>query len=194
MDRRQILSGSVGLGVVGLTFGGLEGFVAAAAGFQQQGGQGAPAQLRTRRIVTGNNTQGKSYIVSDEIVSGGAITSLFDTSSESLAGVYANGESHEIYAGDSPQLEPAFGGSKLLFVTLPPRQGDGGNTAMHRTWTIDYNIVLSGELVLIVESGQVILKPGDVVVQRNTRHAWRNNSTTEPIRWVAVLLPIRKQA
>ena len=56
-----------------------------------------------------------------------------------------------------------------------------------------YNVVLSGELVLILESGEVTLKAGDVVVQRNTLHAWRNNSTTDPIRWLAVLLPIRRQ-
>jgi len=143
--------------------------------------------------VTGNNAQGKSYIVSDEVVSGGAITSLFDTSSDTPAGAYSAGESREMHPGDSPQLEPALGGSKLLFVTLPPRQGAGGNTAMHRTWTIDYNVVLSGELVLILESGEVTLKAGDAVVQRNTLHAWRNNSTTDPIRWLAVLLPIRRQ-
>ena len=143
--------------------------------------------------MTGNNAQGKSYIVSDEVVSGGAITSLFDTSSDTPAGAYSAGESREMHPGDSPQLEPALGGSKLLFVTLPPRQGAGGNTAMHHTWTIDYNVVLSGELVLILESGEVTLKAGDVVVQRNTLHAWRNNSTTDPIRWLAVLLPIRRQ-
>jgi mannose-6-phosphate isomerase-like protein (cupin superfamily) len=193
MDRRKMLSGSLALGLVGAAYTGIDGLIAEAAGLQQRG-QGGAAQPRTRRVVTGNNAQGKSYAVSDEIVSGGAITSLFDTSGDSLTGPYAAGESHDLLAGDSPQLEPALGGSKLLFVTLPPRQGDGGNTAMHRTWTVDYNIVLSGELVLILEMGQVTLKPGDVVIQRNTLHAWRNNSTTEPIRWVAVLLPVRKQA
>jgi mannose-6-phosphate isomerase-like protein (cupin superfamily) len=193
MNRRELLSGSVALGLVGAAFSGLDDAVAEAGGPQQRG-QGGAAQPRTRRIMTGNNAQGKSYIVSDEIVSGGAITSLFETSGDNLAGAYTAGESRDVIAGDSPQLEPAIGGSKLLFVTLPPRQGDGGNTAMHRTWTVDYNLVLSGELVLILENGQVTLKPGDVVIQRNTLHAWRNNSTTEPIRWVAVLLPIRKQA
>jgi hypothetical protein len=38
----------------------------------------------------------------------------------------------------------------------------------------------------------VILHPGDVVVQRNTLHAWKNGSTTAPVRWVAVLVPIAR--
>jgi len=47
---------------------------------------------------------------------------------------------------------------------------------MHTTATIDYGIVLSGNVSLELDAGEVDLCPGDVVVQRATRHAWRNRS------------------
>ena len=59
--------------------------------------------------------------------------------------------------------------------------------------TLDYNILLGGELVLMVDEGETTLHPGDVVIQRNTMHAWRND-TNASVYWVAVLVPIRRQA
>jgi hypothetical protein len=47
---------------------------------------------------------------------------------------------------------------------------------MHRTESIDYGIVLEGEIFLVVDKGEVHLKAGDVVVQRGTNHAWANRS------------------
>ena len=47
---------------------------------------------------------------------------------------------------------------------------------MHRTDTVDYGIVLSGELTAIFENGETLLYPGDVIVQRGTNHAWENRS------------------
>jgi quercetin dioxygenase-like cupin family protein len=47
---------------------------------------------------------------------------------------------------------------------------------MHRTETIDYGIVLEGELVLIVDKGETLVKAGDIIVQRGTNHAWANRS------------------
>jgi uncharacterized cupin superfamily protein len=49
---------------------------------------------------------------------------------------------------------------------------------MHRTRTLDYVVMIEGELVLILDDSEVILKPGDVVVQRGTDHAWENRSDT----------------
>lgn len=48
---------------------------------------------------------------------------------------------------------------------------------MHRTETIDYGIVLEGELVLIVDKGETTVRAGDIVIQRGTNHAWANRST-----------------
>lgn len=47
---------------------------------------------------------------------------------------------------------------------------------MHRTETIDYGIVLEGELVLILDRGETTVRAGDIVVQRGTNHAWANRS------------------
>ena len=47
---------------------------------------------------------------------------------------------------------------------------------MHRTETIDYGIVLEGELVLIVDEGETTVRAGDIVVQRGTNHGWANRS------------------
>jgi mannose-6-phosphate isomerase-like protein (cupin superfamily) len=51
------------------------------------------------------------------------------------------------------------------------------NPDMHTTRTIDYGIVLSGELDLELDEGEVHLTAGDVIVQRGTRHAWHNRGT-----------------
>jgi len=56
-------------------------------------------------------------------------------------------------------------------------RGEGTRHAhMHRTETIDYGIVLEGELVLIVDEGETIVRAGDIVVQRGTNHGWANRS------------------
>jgi mannose-6-phosphate isomerase-like protein (cupin superfamily) len=47
---------------------------------------------------------------------------------------------------------------------------------MHRTQTLDYGIVLEGELTLIVDRGETVVRAGDIVIQRGTNHAWANRS------------------
>lgn len=55
--------------------------------------------------------------------------------------------------------------------------GRGGrHPLMHRTETVDYAVVLEGEITLILDEGEVDLKAGDVVIQRGTNHAWSNRS------------------
>lgn len=58
---------------------------------------------------------------------------------------------------------------------------------MHRTETVDYGVVLSGEINLILDTGRVRLQTGDVVIQRGTNHAW-GNSSGRPCRMLFVLL------
>jgi mannose-6-phosphate isomerase-like protein (cupin superfamily) len=52
---------------------------------------------------------------------------------------------------------------------LPPR-----HPMMHRTRSVDYAVVISGEIELMLDDSEVTLKPGDVVVQQATNHAWIN--------------------
>ena len=53
---------------------------------------------------------------------------------------------------------------------------DGSHAMMHRTETVDYGIVLEGEIVLVLEETETLLRAGDVVVQFGTNHAWSNRS------------------
>lgn len=48
---------------------------------------------------------------------------------------------------------------------------------MHRTETMDYGIVLQGEITLIMDEGETIVRAGDIVIQRGTNHGWANRST-----------------
>ena len=101
-------------------------------------------------------------------------------------------------------LLPPAGGTRLRFVDFPPEregaapitpeqarglfaaigapdasthQGEGSaHPLMHRTETVDYGIVLEGEITLVLDGGETPLHAGDVVVQRGTSHAWANRS------------------
>jgi hypothetical protein len=56
--------------------------------------------------------------------------------------------------------------------------GSDRHALMHRTSTIDYGIVLEGEITLILDEGETVAKAGDIVIQRGTNHAWANRGTT----------------
>jgi mannose-6-phosphate isomerase-like protein (cupin superfamily) len=83
-------------------------------------------------------------------------------------------------------------GSKEIFASLGNEQaatfGRGGrHPMMHRTETIDYAIVLEGEIDMVLDRGDVHLKAGDVVVQCGTNHAWSNRSNM-PCRMAFILI------
>ena len=66
--------------------------------------------------------------------------------------------------------------------------GRGGrHPLMHRTETVDYAVVLEGEITLLLDEGDVNLKAGDVVIQRGTSHAWSNRSG-KPVKMLYVLI------
>src|SRR5688572_29770880 len=66
--------------------------------------------------------------------------------------------------------------------------GKGGrHPMMHRTETVDYAVVLEGEITLLLDEGDVHLKAGDVVIQRGTSHAWSNRSG-KPVKMLYVLI------
>jgi hypothetical protein len=66
-------------------------------------------------------------------------------------------------------------------------EGEQPHPLMHRTKTVDYGIVLSGEIYLVLDKGETLLKAGDVVVQRGTNHAWSNRSD-KPCRMAFILV------
>jgi len=67
------------------------------------------------------------------------------------------------------------------------RHPEARHPGMHETHTIDYVIVLSGEIWSIMDKGEKLLKAGDVLIQRGTNHAWSNRSD-EPCRVAFVLV------
>jgi quercetin dioxygenase-like cupin family protein len=128
-----------------------------------------------RRVVTGHDENGRSVFVSD-----GPTPKSHDI------GV---AEFHELWnttAMPAPitAVEPAEPTDRPL-VTPPDANGTivrftdifaGQKSPMHRTESIDYGIVLEGEIHLVLDDAEVKLEAGDVVVQRGTDHAWDNRS------------------
>jgi quercetin dioxygenase-like cupin family protein len=58
---------------------------------------------------------------------------------------------------------------------------------MHRTNSLDYAIILSGEIYMLMDETETLLKAGDVVIQRGTNHAWSNRGTV-PCQMIFVLV------
>ncbi len=167
--------------------------------------------MTTRRVVTGTNAEGKSYYVHDGPNPGRLEMGLF-VGDEIWIDDPANPDPTAAKDPATSQvfrLEPPPGGSVVRIFTFQPEGRDvpelaqvlsdnaarfdtGGvmeedSPGMHTTRTIDYGIVLSGEIDLELDEGEVHLGPGDVVVQRATRHAWHNRGS-EPCTMVFVLI------
>lgn len=112
------------------------------------------------------------------------------------------------------KLPPPAGGTRVRFVDIPPdgdelfssgatkaqdafRQigdehastssSDSPHPLMHRTESVDYGVVIEGELTLVLDKSEVVLRKGSVVVQRGTNHAWANRSG-QPCRMLFVLV------
>ncbi len=66
-------------------------------------------------------------------------------------------------------------------------QAHSPHPLMHRTESVDYGVVIEGEMTLVLDDSEVLLKPGSVVVQRGTNHAWANRSG-RPCRMLFVLV------
>jgi mannose-6-phosphate isomerase-like protein (cupin superfamily) len=136
----------------------------------------------SRRIVTGHDEQGKSIILSDGP----------PPQHHSMQGPEVGADFIEIWnisetvpvLTSEPEAEPNArpftimppSGHLLRIIDIyPPAQG-GHRTVMHRTKTVDYVVVIEGEIVLILDDSEVVLRQGEAVVQRGTNHAWENRS------------------
>lgn len=94
-------------------------------------------------------------------------------------------ESYEENIKAAPGLSISTG-SVCRVVDMAP----GITSAMHRTISLDYGVVLEGEVELILDSGEVrTLRRGDIAIQRGTNHAWRNVTPGGWARMLYVLLP-----
>jgi len=71
-------------------------------------------------------------------------------------------------------LTPPPGGSLCSVLSFPPERAS--HRGMRKTRTLDFCLILEGEITLVLDTEEVHLKAGDTVVQRGTRHAWSNRS------------------
>ncbi len=115
-----------------------------------------------RRVVTGLDESERSCIIIDG-PSDGVIweTTEIPVSNSGIAD-----------RGGSFSFKFAVGGTKFYIAELPPGDGLFG-PGMHASNTIDYIAILRGEVVLVTETGETKLYPGDTVVDRGVLHGWR---------------------
>lgn len=127
--------------------------------------------LKIRRVVTGHDAQGRAKVLIDEQVSNvissrpGANSSVI-WSSEELP-VNNDGDADP----SRKKIETTIPGGSVFRVV---RFGPGVSPRNHRTDSIDYAVVISGEIHMELDIGSVHLKAGDVLVQRGTIHNWTN--------------------
>lgn len=148
-----------------------------------------------RRLVTGEDADGRSYFVFD----GPTPNRVIDPGVPKAQVVWATGEAA------APGFDPAPaghrfgfhspGGSVFRIAEFPPdsladlagladflkEQGVGDNRQprhfwFHRTRTLDYAICLEGEIYAMLDKEERLMRPGDVLVQRATNHSWANRS------------------
>jgi hypothetical protein len=158
----------------------------------------------TRRIVTGVDAEGRSFVLSD-----GPTPNLFGPpGAPYLINFWATKGSPADYAdpqdpaqGEIP-LHPCPQGATFRFFRVPPEAAfadqsdeerrtrtadyyaqvgaahafvpEGRHPAFHRTNSVDFIVLLEGDVTLMLDDGDVPMKPFDVVIQRGSNHAWVN--------------------
>lgn len=139
-----------------------------------------------RRVVTGHDPNGIAVFVDDAafepvvIPTGDAAMATIWTTATVPADCNDNTDGRLRDAGTTLK-----GGSVIRVVDMLP----GASSPMHRSSSIDYGIVVSGNIELELENSQYkTIQAGDIIVQRGTIHKWRNPSETEVCRIVFVLI------
>ena len=134
---------------------------------------------RPKRVVTGHNEHGKGVIeVLDEgrwteVQNGNAMWNvMWSTTTFPVDTVADNAMQREKEEKAMSLSMP--NGTVLRMVDRAP----GTQSAMHRSQTVDYGVVLEGEMEILMDSGEsMTLRSGDVCIQRGTLHQWRNNTS-----------------
>jgi naringenin degradation protein FdeH len=163
-----------------------------------------------RRVVTGHR-EGKAVVLYDSAApnqrlrqASGLVSTLVWVTDETPADISNSNDRAAREIG----VPPPVGGSIFRIVDFPPEQGsrsreavlaemgvrdEGGarHHGMHRTRSVDYAIVLEGEIDMLLDEGEVHLRAGDVLVQQGTNHAWVNRGVA-PCRIAFVLIDARE--
>ena len=128
-----------------------------------------------RRIVTGHDANRVAKVIMDgpatnaKYPAPGIVSALIWCTDETPADVSV-GEHVEDFGARILGTAPPPNGTRLAVIDFPP----GNPPIMHRTETIDYVLVLFGEIDMDMDDSTVTLKAGDVMVQRGTNHSWVN--------------------
>jgi mannose-6-phosphate isomerase-like protein (cupin superfamily) len=142
--------------------------------------------MRVRQVVTGHDAKGRAVIARDEQIDGMTIPGLGELAvlwSADEPVTYPNAGNNPA----APGIFPPVGGVRVIMATYSPEFDviapeatpgmhveKGDKPGMHRTNTTDFGVLLSGNIVVELDDGaEVMLSPGDVVVQNGTRHRWR---------------------
>ena len=162
-----------------------------------------------RRVVTGNDAQGRSRVLIDSAAPGVKANTfkkgtgmtdiwLWETCPAPISGERDDGDvpfhfepparGGRLRIVQSEQKPAVYDASTDTYITPehPPRKTEGGTwergcqnlytTRIHKSETVDYGILLTGERVLITDAGEHVLTPGDVVVQLGSWHAWSDRN------------------
>jgi quercetin dioxygenase-like cupin family protein len=142
----------------------------------------------SRRIVTGVDADGKSEIISDD--AGIEVANHFEAGNFQMRTMWLEKEvpvsmlnNTDTLNGYTFSFDPPKDGVLVLMITcMPGYVGDH-----HKTPTIDFIFVISGQIEMIMDKGKTILSAGDTVVQRATLHSWRVVGD-KPCKFAAVLV------
>ncbi|CAJ0690983.1 cupin domain-containing protein [Ralstonia holmesii] len=94
-------------------------------------------------------------------------------------------DTSEFLARGATRMQEAF--TQVGDAHASTVRADSPHPLMHRTESIDYGVVIDGEMTLVLDDSEVALAPGSVVIQRGTNHAWANRSS-RPCRMLFVLI------
>jgi mannose-6-phosphate isomerase-like protein (cupin superfamily) len=135
--------------------------------------------LQIRRVITGHTADGKATVLIDDISKNRPPRDANNTVNETTVmwtteGFPVNNDDQQYDAGTREVGITQSGGTVFRVVSFGP-----GNPDMnHRTDSIDYAVVMSGEIDMELDNGESVhLKAGDVLVQRGTIHNWKNRGT-----------------
>ncbi len=136
-----------------------------------------PDYPRIRRVITGHDENQTAKVLIDgpatneKYPDAGMISTLM-WATDSMPADIAIGSAIEDTGNRMLGSAPPENGTRFAILDFPP-----GNTAVtHRTETLDYVIVLEGEIEMDMDDSTVKLKAGDVLIQRGTNHTWMNRS------------------
>lgn len=156
-----------------------------------------PKVAPIRRIVTGHDAQGRSIVVSDS--ASPHVECILGIPTLASTELWTDGTPANNVRGGDPvtlpiSVPPPANGTTFRVVEFPPDRDwkdslspsaglgkpasgiSAKNPMMHRTKSLDYVVVISGEIWSILDEGEVLMRAGDVMVQRGTNHAWANRS------------------